>query len=62
MSLPRLRGERVALGPTRAELIEEYWRWENNPVTINGYRHNTAALPADFPGPSVFTHISPPPG
>ncbi|MGH3828613.1 MAG: GNAT family N-acetyltransferase [Pseudonocardiaceae bacterium] len=32
-----LRGERVALGPTRAELIEEYWRWENDPVAINGY-------------------------
>lgn len=32
-----LRGERVALGPTHAELIEEYWRWENDPVAVNGY-------------------------
>lgn len=32
-----LRGEQVALGPTHAELLEEYWRWENDPVTVNGY-------------------------
>ncbi|MGH3907811.1 MAG: GNAT family N-acetyltransferase [Pseudonocardiaceae bacterium] len=32
-----LPGERVALGPTHAELIEEYWRWENDPVAVNGY-------------------------
>jgi len=32
-----LRGERVGLGPTHAELIEEYWHWENDPGTVNGY-------------------------
>jgi diamine N-acetyltransferase len=32
-----LQGERVGLGPYVRELVEEYWRWENDPSTILGF-------------------------
>lgn len=32
-----LRGDIAALGPARADLVPEYWRWENDPGTILGY-------------------------
>jgi diamine N-acetyltransferase len=39
MSQPRilLRGERVGLGMTRAEMLREYHRWETDPGVILGY-------------------------
>ncbi|MDA0566766.1 GNAT family N-acetyltransferase [Streptomonospora sp. S1-112] len=27
----------IALGPLRADLVAEYWRWENDPRTVLGY-------------------------
>ncbi|HEY9476748.1 MAG TPA: GNAT family protein [Mycobacteriales bacterium] len=27
----------LALGPLRADLVETYWRWENDPVVMIGY-------------------------
>jgi diamine N-acetyltransferase len=32
-----LHGDIAALGPIRADLVPEYWRWENDPGTILGY-------------------------
>jgi diamine N-acetyltransferase len=32
-----LRGQRVALAMPRAEMLPEYHRWENDPLTILGY-------------------------
>src|SRR5438067_11834815 len=32
-----LHGQRVGLGPYVRELIEDYWRWENDPKTILGF-------------------------
>ena len=32
-----LRGERAALGPFTRELVEDYWRWEQDPQVIIGY-------------------------
>ncbi len=32
-----LRGQRVGLGPYVRELVEDYWRWENDPSTVLGF-------------------------
>ena len=32
-----LEGQNVGLGPYVRELVEEYWRWENDPTTILGF-------------------------
>jgi diamine N-acetyltransferase len=32
-----LRGKKVGLGPTRADLVPTYWQWENDPGAILGY-------------------------
>lgn len=32
-----LRGEKAGIGPTRADLVPTYWRWENDPAVIMGY-------------------------
>lgn len=32
-----LQGQRVGLGPYVRELVEDYWRWENDPSTILGF-------------------------
>jgi diamine N-acetyltransferase len=32
-----LRGERVGIGPLRADLVPAYWEWENDPQAILGY-------------------------
>lgn len=32
-----LRGQRVGLGPLRADLVPTYWEWENEPGAIHGY-------------------------
>lgn len=36
-----LRGRRVALGPFVRELVELYWRWEQEPQSIIGYGRQT---------------------
>jgi diamine N-acetyltransferase len=36
-----LRGRRVALGPFVRELVELYWRWEQEPQVIVGYGRQT---------------------
>lgn len=36
-----LRGEKAGIGPLRADLIEEYWRWEQSIPTIVGYNRRT---------------------
>ncbi|MGH3814374.1 MAG: GNAT family N-acetyltransferase [Pseudonocardiaceae bacterium] len=36
-----LRGDRVALGPFTRELVEDYWRWEQDPQVIIGYGRQT---------------------
>lgn len=36
-----LRGERAALGPFTRELVEDYWRWEQDPQVIVGYGRQT---------------------
>ncbi|MGH3543214.1 MAG: GNAT family N-acetyltransferase, partial [Mycobacterium sp.] len=36
-----LRGERVALGPFTRDLVEDYWRWEQDPQVIIGYGRQT---------------------
>lgn len=36
-----LRGERVALGPFIQELVEDYWRWEQDPRVIVGHGRQT---------------------
>ena len=36
-----LRGQRVALGPFTRELVEDYWRWEQDPQVILGYGRQT---------------------
>lgn len=32
-----LQGQQVGLGPYIRELVEDYWRWENDPSTILGF-------------------------
>lgn len=32
-----LHGEKVGIGPTRADLVPQYWQWENDPGAILGY-------------------------
>lgn len=32
-----LRGEKAGLGPFVRELVEDYWRWENEPRSLLGY-------------------------
>ncbi|MFC4561349.1 GNAT family N-acetyltransferase [Nocardiopsis mangrovi] len=36
-----LRGDTAAIGPLRADLAEEYWRWEQEIPTIVGYNRQT---------------------
>jgi diamine N-acetyltransferase len=36
-----LRGKRTALGPFTRELVEEYWRWEQDPQVIIGHGRQT---------------------
>ncbi len=36
-----LRGERAALGPFTRDLVEDYWRWEQDPQVIIGYGRQT---------------------
>jgi RimJ/RimL family protein N-acetyltransferase len=36
-----LRGDRVALGPFTRDLVEDYWRWEQDPRVIIGYGRQT---------------------
>jgi diamine N-acetyltransferase len=36
-----LRGQRAALGPFTRDLVEEYWRWEQDPQVIIGYGRQT---------------------
>lgn len=36
-----LRGDRAGIGPLRADLAEEYWRWEQSIPTIVGYNRQT---------------------
>ncbi|MDE3724849.1 GNAT family protein [Nocardiopsis sp. N85] len=36
-----LRGDRAGIGPLRADLVEEYWRWEQSIPTIVGYNRQT---------------------
>lgn len=36
-----LRGEKAGLGPLRADLIEDYWQWEQQIPTIVGYNRRT---------------------
>jgi RimJ/RimL family protein N-acetyltransferase len=36
-----LRGERAALGPFIRDLVEDYWRWEQDPQVIIGYGRQT---------------------
>lgn len=36
-----LRGDRVALGPFTRDLVEDYWRWEQDPHVIIGYDRQT---------------------
>ena len=36
-----LRGERAALGPFTRDLVDEYWRWEQDPQVIIGYGRQT---------------------
>ncbi|TDQ45392.1 GNAT family N-acetyltransferase [Actinorugispora endophytica] len=39
-----LRGKTAAIGPIRADLVEEYWRWEQEIPTIVGYNRQTPQL------------------
>ena len=32
-----LRGERVGIGPLRADLVSTYWQWESEPGSIHSY-------------------------
>ncbi|WP_433225306.1 GNAT family N-acetyltransferase [Microtetraspora malaysiensis] len=34
-------GKNVALGPYRADLVELYWRWEQDPTALVGYGRQT---------------------
>ncbi|TDQ55047.1 GNAT family N-acetyltransferase [Actinorugispora endophytica] len=36
-----LRGATAGIGPVRADLVEEYWRWEQEIPTIVGYNRQT---------------------
>ena len=36
-----LRGKRAALGPFTRELVEDYWRWEQDPQALIGYGRQT---------------------
>ncbi|WP_150241387.1 GNAT family N-acetyltransferase [Nocardiopsis quinghaiensis] len=36
-----LRGDKAGIGPLRADLAEEYWRWEQSIPTIVGYNRQT---------------------
>jgi len=36
-----LRGARAALGPFTRDLVEDYWRWEQDPQVIIGYGRQT---------------------
>lgn len=36
-----LRGERAALGPFSRDLVERYWRWEQDPQALIGYGRQT---------------------
>lgn len=34
-------GKNAALGPYRADLVEQYWRWEQEPTALVGYGRQT---------------------
>ncbi|MFC9087016.1 hypothetical protein [Nocardiopsis dassonvillei] len=36
-----LRGDKTGIGPLRADLVEEYWKWEQSIPTIVGYNRQT---------------------
>lgn len=36
-----LRGERAGLGPFTRDLVEHYWRWEQEPQSLVGYGRQT---------------------
>ncbi|MEU1715402.1 GNAT family N-acetyltransferase, partial [Nocardiopsis dassonvillei] len=36
-----LRGDKAGIGPLRADLVEEYWKWEQSIPTIVGYNRQT---------------------
>lgn len=36
-----LRGDKAGIGPLRADLVEQYWRWEQSIPTIVGYNRQT---------------------
>ena len=36
-----LHGEHAGIGPLRSDLVEEYWRWEQEIPTIVGYNRRT---------------------
>ena len=36
-----LRGERAGLGPFSGDLVDQYWRWEQDPAVLVGYGRQT---------------------
>lgn len=36
-----LRGERAGLGPFSSDLVDRYWRWEQDPAVLVGYGRQT---------------------
>ncbi|MFE9244412.1 GNAT family N-acetyltransferase [Nocardiopsis sp. NPDC006938] len=36
-----IRGERAGLGPLSGDLVEQYWRWEQDPSVLVGYGRQT---------------------
>jgi diamine N-acetyltransferase len=36
-----LRGTKAGLGPLSKDLVEDYWRWDNDPAVILGYGRQT---------------------
>ncbi|ACU40121.1 GNAT family N-acetyltransferase [Actinosynnema mirum] len=36
-----LRGDRAGLGPFSADLVDQYWRWEQDPSVLIGYGRQT---------------------
>jgi RimJ/RimL family protein N-acetyltransferase len=41
-----LRGDKAGIGPVRADLVEEYWKWEQEIPTIVGFNRQTPQQPA----------------
>ncbi|MFE9638962.1 GNAT family N-acetyltransferase [Nocardiopsis alba] len=36
-----IRGERAGLGPFSGDLVDQYWRWEQDPAVLVGYGRQT---------------------